>query len=577
MESQVQNSPLGYATLDLRKDSGAHYTPSILSCFVASKIAAQTDFAHLTTCRILDPAIGDGELMIALLRELMAMGKGNPIEVYGFDTDHNALKIASHRIQSEFPDIPVFFSNEDFLEYAIRCGRNDLFSQKIDKFDIVIANPPYVRTQVLGARDAKKIAKNFNLTGRVDLYHAFLLGISMVLKPDGLAGVITSNRFMTTKSGASVRNAIIHDFKILHVWDLGDTQLFEAAVLPSVLLLKRKNGNENYHTPNFTSIYSTTTQKVDHEVITVIDALNFPGIVQTETGQLFEVKTGFLDHGQQNDSVWRISTANSENFLSKVKTNAYCTFGDIGKIRVGIKTTADKVFIRSDWATLPLNEQPEILFPLITHHAARRYRMLEPSPSLFVLYPHIVIDGKRTTVDLKQYPNTANYLNKNRVILEARDYVTSSGRNWFEIWVPQDPNAWAKPKLVFRDISEKPTFWIDLDGGIVNGDCYWIISDKTGNEELLWLALAIGNSSFIEWFYDHSFNNKLYSGRRRFMTQYVEKFPLPHPNTDTSKEIIRLAKMAYEKVSSDELVVVVNELDQLIWKAFGLSLEEISR
>lgn len=240
MESKIQSNPLGYASLDLRKDSGAHYTPSILSCFVASKIATQIDFTYLNVCRVLDPAVGDGELLIALLRKLITLGNGNPIEVYGFDTDNNALRVASHRIQSEFPDIPAFFSNEDFLEYAVLCGRNDLFSQKVDKFDIVIANPPYVRTQVLGSKGAQKIAKSFNLTGRVDLYHAFLLGISMILKPDGLAGVITSNRFMTTKSGASVRNAIINDFKILHVWDLGDTQIFEAAVLPSVLLLKRK-------------------------------------------------------------------------------------------------------------------------------------------------------------------------------------------------------------------------------------------------------------------------------------------------------------------------------------------------
>lgn len=576
MTSQSQIIPLGYTSLKLRKDSGAHYTPSILSDFVASQITSKVDLTQLTTLRILDPALGDGELIISLLRELQNISEDKKIEVYGFDTDNYALQTASARIRDEFPNTQIFFFNDDFLEFAVRCGRDDLFSERIEKFDIVIANPPYVRTQVLGAKNAQRIAHIFKLSGRIDLYHAFLLGISMILKPGGLAGVITSNRFMTTKSGGCVRKAIIKEFNILHVWDLGDTQLFEAAVLPSILLLRRKNGNGISTSPGFTSIYSTTARFFDHEATNVLASLEFPGIIKTESGQYFEIKVGLLDHGQSNDGVWRVSTVNSDKKLSTVKRNTYCTFKDVGKIRVGIKTTADKVFIRSDWSTLQKDEQPELLFPLITHHVARRYRMKESSKPLYVLYPHISINGKRTAVDLKNFPHSLNYLEKNRNTLEARDYLIASGRKWFEIWVPQDPNAWSKPKLIFRDISEKPTFWIDLNGWIVNGDCYWLVSDKPDHDELLWLALAIGNSSFIEWFYDHSFNNKLYSGRRRFMTQYVENFPLPRPDTNIGEEIIRLAKAAYEKPFSEELETIEDELNKLIWQAFGLSIEEVS-
>ena len=68
---------------------------------------------------------------------------------------------------------------------------------------------------------------------------------------------------------------------------------------------------------------------------------------------------------------------------------------------------------------------------------------------------------------------------------------------------------------------------MDLDGTIVNGDCYWLAATDDKTTVLLWLALAVGNSSFIEAFYDRRFNNKLYAGRRRFITQYVEHFPIP--------------------------------------------------
>ena len=67
---------------------------------------------------------------------------------------------------------------------------------------MVIANPPYVRTQVMGAKKAQALARQFGLTGRVDLSYAFAMGMTAVLKPNGVLGLLTSNRFLTIKSGA---------------------------------------------------------------------------------------------------------------------------------------------------------------------------------------------------------------------------------------------------------------------------------------------------------------------------------------------------------------------------------------
>jgi adenine-specific DNA-methyltransferase len=140
--------------------------------------------------------------------------------------------------------------------------------------------------------------------------------------------------------------------------------------------------------------------------------------------------------------------------------------------------------------------------------------------------------------------------------------------------VPQDPAAWDAPKLVFRDISERPTFWMDLEGSVVNGDCYWITADKENKEDLLWLAAAVANSKFIEAFYDHRFNNKLYAGRRRFMKQYVEEFPLPDPQTGFSREIVRMTKEIYASVDERPTVDIESKLNAMIWQTFGLGVKE---
>ena len=95
--------------------------------------------------------------------------------------------------------------------------------------------------------------------------------------------------------------------------------------------------------------------------------------------------------------------------------------------------------------------------------------------------------------------------------------------------------------------------------------------------DLLWLAAAVGNSTFIEHFYDHRFHNKLYAGRRRFITQYVERFPLPDPYSESGRAIVAKVRRIHRCLPSPEAHGLQKELDAMVWEAFGLRLEKISR
>ncbi|MEX2408480.1 MAG: TaqI-like C-terminal specificity domain-containing protein, partial [Rhodovibrionaceae bacterium] len=466
--------------------------------------------------------------------------------------------------------VSLHFEPDNFLEFVLEhfgaSGHGSLFHRAVpEAYDLIIANPPYVRTQIMGATQAQLLAEQFGLAGRVDLYYAFILGMSQVLKPKGIAGIIVSNRFMTTRSGASVRQAVFDRFNIRHAWDLGDTKLFEAAVLPAVLLVEGKNGHK-HETPTFTSIYQTT-EPATGTATDPITALDTEGVIEIDDGRHFHVQHGKLNTNGTPDGVWRIATDAVDTWLATVEANSWGTFRDIGKIRVGVKTCADKVFIRNDWHDMPASDRPELLKPLTTHHIARRFKPLASDQPSQILYPHEVVQGRRHAVDLPRHPRSQAYLEAHRQALEGRRYVIEAGREWYEIWVPQDPNAWNQPKLVFRDISEEPMFWIDLDGSVVNGDCYWLISHNSAQTDLLWLAAAVGNSTFIERFYDLRFHNKLYAGRRRFITQYVEKFPLPDPHRPLGKAIIAKAKRIYECVPSPEAEQLQSELDAMVWEA----------
>jgi len=543
-----------YAAVSHEKAHGATYTPALLGDFVAKQLAAAVIAQRDAVLQILDPAVGDGVLLASLVHALRVRGFRR-ICVHGFDTNPVALAEAAKRLAQEFPDLTPTLEQRDFLDDQPNAQR----------FDAVIANPPYVRTQVLGAQRAQQLARRYGLTGRVDLYYAFLLAISRVLAPDGTLGIIVSNRFMTTRSGQSVRKALHELYDLLHVWDLGDTKLFDAAVLPAVLLARTANARDP--STRFTSIYETRKTPSEN-ARTAIEALDRHGVVATDDGRRFDVVQGSLD----TSSVWRMATVEKDEWLSLVRSRTFARFADLGKIRVGVKTTADSVFIRDDWHTLADNMQPEVLRPLATHHVARRYRALAPVAAKHILYTHEARGGRRAAIDLTQYPRTCAYLETHRAQLKRRRYVIEAGRQWYEIWVPQDPAAWSRPKLVFPDISAEPVFWIDDTGSIVNGDCYWLSLEPDQNEDLLWLALAVGNSQFALEFYDHRFNNRLYASRRRFITQYVSEFPLPDPALPLSREIVLLAKQIYRATPSADADRLARTVDARVHEAFGLAV-----
>jgi len=207
------------------------------------------------------------------------------------------------------------------------------------------------------------------------------------------------------------------------------------------------------------------------------------------------------------------------------------------------------------------------LLPLITHDNVTPWRISDHIATR-VLYPYDLTKDRRTLVDMTQFPRTMSYLETHAERLKGRQYVIDAGRKWYEIWVPQKPSLWSAPKIVFPDISVNARFALDQSGAIVNGDCYWISLDDIGDERVAYLMLAVANSTLGLRFYDEVCGNKLYSGRRRWMTQYVSKLPLPDPGTVASQELVQATRNLVTSASepgAEELSLV----DRLVEAAFA--------
>lgn len=542
-----------YSNTGKNKENGVVYTPEKMANYVAEEILNYRTSAFDSEISILDPAVGTGELLIAMLNAISEQGKR--IKVVGYETDEGVGKETQKKLKTMFPQVEIEIRTSDFLD-AVEVGT-------AGKYDCVIANPPYIRTQIMGSFRAQKIAQKLSLSGRVDIYYAFLLYTREVLKPSGVAGFITSNKFMTIKAGNSVRNYMVQNYALHHITDLGDTKLFSASVLPCIVIFSLGQTLEK-ESVNFTSIYEVSNDGKCKNIQTIFDAIYADGVYQLPDGRAYRFQQGTIQ-SVENDALWTVSSCENKGWLRKVESKTWLTFSQIGKIRVGIKTTADNVFIGENW--IGENADLELLRPLITHRNAGQI-VANNSTQWKVLYTHKTEHGKKVAFDIDHFPKSKKYLLKHYKQLEARSYVKKANRNWYEIWVPQNPDAWNHRKIVFRDISEQPQFWIDETGAVVNGDCYWIDIYPDVMEDVVYLALAVANSQFIEKYYDIRFNTKLYSGKRRYQTQYVEQFPIPYYATDLAQKAIYLVKKVITESNRQVALGYKKELDSIVNELF---------
>lgn len=555
------------------KNTGATFTPKELADFLSEKISAYFKTGDL---KVLDPACGEGELLVSIGKKLTKLGL--EFNLTGYDSNIHYLNLANERML-QFGLEKKKIVHGDFLE-AIDLSKPQLTLDFLgnnkslvnESFDIVIANPPYVRTQLLGSEQAQELARKFDLKGRVDLYYPFLIAMTESLKEGGILGVITSNRYLSTRSGESIRKYLSENYDILELIDLGDTKIFEAAVLPAIFI-GRKSKHKKQSLAKFIKVY----QELNGYMGELIHANNIYDILSSEKSGYFTTgdkrykkSTGILNYSYASTDKWEMFSGTESIWVSQIDAAAKNKVEDFFNVRVGIKSTADKIFISDKWDDLG-EDKPEddLLKDLLSQENIEPWNATD-NFKLKVLYPHYSRNGVKQTIDIDNYPKTKKYFLLHEDKLKSRKYLIDAGRQWFELWVPHKPDQWSLPKLVFPDISLKPRFYFDKGGKIVNGNCYWIVASNESDVEKLLLIQGIANSKLMTKYHDLVFNNKLYSGRRRYFSQYVEKYPLPDFKSSIAKEIIKLVEQLNEFQDNHIISKLEYRLEIKIAEAFGV-------
>jgi SAM-dependent methyltransferase len=231
---------------DERHRYGQHYTPlEVAQVLAAFAVRTASDL-------VLDPSCGDGRLLEEarergkdLCGRRASAAKNFTRKFFGIERSDRAARLAEKAgaqiVCADFFDVePGARSN----------GEIDLPR----RFDAVIGNPPYIRQELMGARDKRRVEKRLERgriespeiswprwSGRSDIYVFFFAHATRFLKPGGRLVFLTASSWLDVSYGAALREFLCKNFKIISIIESTAESFFaDASVNTIITVLERE-------------------------------------------------------------------------------------------------------------------------------------------------------------------------------------------------------------------------------------------------------------------------------------------------------------------------------------------------
>ncbi|RLD07091.1 MAG: hypothetical protein DRI32_01505, partial [Chloroflexi bacterium] len=375
-------------------------------------------------------------------------------------------------------------------------------------FDIVLANPPYVRQELLG--DYKKQLKPVYpevYTGTADLYVYFYGRAQQLLKKDGVACFISSNKWLRAGYGEKLRQHLLDKQAFRRVVDFGELPVFDtAATFPAIFLWQKKTrGNTETHYAVVKDLQTCYEEGVREHVERIGE---------------------FLPASQFGTKKPRLVNRKSAQLRERMEASGI-PLGEYaqGQIRYGIKTGFNKAFIvdrrTRDYLLEKDPKSAEILKPLLKGDDIRHYEI--HNRERFLIWTYI-------GVPIEKYPAVFAHLKKHEKSLRKRQ---DQGKHWWELRACAYYDIFDKPKIVYPDIGKKQRFYIDENKYFIEATAFIIPTND-------WFLAGILNSSIVLEYiktFASILGDENKGGRIRFKTLYLENVPVPDA-PETERKII---------------------------------------
>lgn len=411
-------------------------------------------------------------------------------------------------------------------------------------FDIAIANPPYVRMELIKDQkeDFQKAYPDV-FDGRADLYVYFYARGLDLLRPGGMLSFISSNKFMRAGYGENLRNFLVKKTSLEYVIDFGDLPVFEAIAYPCIVVTQKKAPAENHQTRVLIVNNIDAVEQIDDEI-----SQKAWGVQQ----QTLLAKGWMLDDLGIRTLIDRLLRAGQP-------------LGEVvgGKIFMGVKTGLNNAFVIDESTRQKLIDadpkSAELIKPWLRGRDIKRWNL--DWANLYIIFAY-------HGIEIEKYPAIRAHLETYRKELEGR--ATSSNHPWYELQQPQMGiyQYFEKPKIIYQEIATYQAFVLTESPYFMNNKCFFISTD-----DLYLLALL---NSKLGWFILGQIAAKLQGGAYSMQSSFVSRFPIPPASAEERAAIAGLVRRLLDVRGAGESVPALEEaLNRRVYGLFGLSLDEI--
>ncbi|MBU4308379.1 MAG: N-6 DNA methylase, partial [Nanoarchaeota archaeon] len=278
-----------------RKKMGIYYTPSYIVDYIVKNTVGEyckeKSLDEVLNVKVVDPACGSGSFLICAFQELiniveerlkngekskkythafqewkekLSLGEKATILInciYGVDLDEKAVELAQLNLLLKILEEETRETRKKILPNMkdnIKNGNSLISDSSYDKafnwnaqfsdvfrdggFDVVVGNPPYVRSQLLKPDDKKYFSKNYvSASNQYDIYILFIEKAIKILKEKGLLGFINPNKFLISDYGLKLREFIIENTHFKNILDVSNLEVFKGVGIYPVIFILQKS------------------------------------------------------------------------------------------------------------------------------------------------------------------------------------------------------------------------------------------------------------------------------------------------------------------------------------------------
>lgn len=493
-------------------ENGIVFTPMYIADYIC-----ENALKNLTTydknIKILDPGCGCGIFLVAAInciRNKFDVVIDDIIKnnIYGFDLDENnirrckiVLRIYGFINSCEIGDIQFNIKQEDSLKI-------DWTSYwKVENFDFIIGNPPYVNTHDMSKETAVFLKNNFVTTqkGVYNIFYAFIEHGLKFIGEEGLLSYIVPNNFLTIKSAEKLRDVLQKGKYIEKIIDFGENMVFKPIMTYNcIIVLSKKDYNRFvYNVMEKVESVENELKKLTFETMNInrldkegwklVDHETFKNLSKIET-QFKPIKE-FIRTG--------IATLKDDAYLVEKGINGFYKMFN-GEKYIIERDLVKKIYKIPD---LKLDDSFErickyIIFP---YKKGRNGFEIIPEDEL-----------------IKNYPLAYKYLIAIKSILDSRDKGKPNKVSWYAYGRTQGLNKYGK-KIVFPTFANYPKFMRLNDEYALFCNGYAVFENDYFDLDIL---VKILNSTIMNYYIQNT-SYTIEGGYYCYQKKYIENFSIP--------------------------------------------------